>query len=193
MMLVLLGGSCILRGQQGVVAATLPMGWNSWDAYGLMITEDQFRANAKVLAEKLKPFGWEYAVIDEGWFLKNPLDRPKPELLEYEIDGYGRYVPVPARFASSVNATGVNEGFKKLGADIHGMGLKFGIHIVRGIPRVAVAANLPVEGSAFHAVDVADKSDVCPWDPTNWGVRNDAAGQAWYDSLLKQYAGWAWT
>jgi len=190
MMLVLLGGSCILRGQQGVVAATPPMGWNSWDAYGLTITEDQFRANAKVLAEKLKPFGWEYAVIDEGWFLKNPLDRPKPELLQYEIDGYGRYVPVPARFASSVNATGVNEGFKKLGADIHGMGLKFGIHIVRGIPRVAVAANLPVEGSAFHAVDVADKSDVCPWDPTNWGVRNDAAGQAWYDSLLKQYAGW---
>ena len=190
MMLVVLGGPCILHGQQDVVAATPPMGWNSWDAYGLTITEDQFRANAKVLAEKLKPFGWEYAVIDEGWFLKNPLDRPKPELLQYEIDGNGRYIPVPSRFASAVNAKGVNEGFKKLGSDIHGMGLKFGIHIVRGIPRVAVAANLPVEGSAFHAVDVADKSDVCPWDPTNWGVRNDAAGQAWYDSLLTQYAGW---
>jgi alpha-galactosidase len=172
------------------VAATPPMGWNSWDAYGLTITEEQFRANVKVLAEKLKPFGWNYAVIDEGWFLKNPQDRPKPDLLQYQIDANGRYIPVPARFASAVNSAGNNDGFKALGEWVHAQGLKFGIHIVRGIPRVAVAQNLPVEGSKFNAVDVADQSDACPWDPTNWGVRNDAAAQAWYDSLLRQYAGW---
>ena len=67
------------------VAATPPMGWNSWDAYGLTITEDQFRANVKIEADGLKSFGWTYAVIDEGWFLKNPEDRPKPELLKYQI------------------------------------------------------------------------------------------------------------
>ena len=77
------------------------MGWNSWDAYGLTITEEQFRANAKVEANELKSFGWQYAVIDEGWFFYNPEDRPKPELLQYQIDANGRYVPVPARFPSA--------------------------------------------------------------------------------------------
>ena len=38
--------------------------------------------------------------------------------------------------------------------------------------------------------DAADVTDACPWDPTNWGVRDNAAGQAWYDSLLRQYASW---
>jgi len=172
--------------QSKLLAPTPPMGWNSWDSYGLTITEPQFRANVDVLAKKLKPFGWNYAVIDEGWFLQNPEDRPKPDLLRYQIDPYGRYIPVPARFPSSAK----DGGFKALGDYVHGLGLKFGIHIVRGIPRESVRRNLPVEGSSFKAVDVADQTDACPWDPTNWGVRNDAAGQAWYDSLMRQYAGW---
>ncbi len=73
---------------------------------------------------------------------------------------------------------------------MHAQGLKFGIHIVRGIPRESVAASLPIAGSQLHAQDAADTSDACPWDPTNWGVRDNAAGQAWYDSLIAQYAGW---
>src|ERR1700678_3038976 len=173
-------------------AATPPMGWNSWDAYGLTITEDQFRANVKVEANTLKSFGWTYAVIDEGWFLKNPEDRPRPDLLKYQIDANGRYIPVPARFPSSI-ATGAapeTASFKALGDYVHSQGLKFGIHIVRGIPRVAVDANLPIADSAFHATDAADTSDACPWDPTNWGIKNTPAGQAWYDSLLTQYASW---
>jgi len=174
------------------VAPTPPMGWNSWDAYGLTITEDQFRANVNVLATRLKPYGWNYAVIDEGWFLQNPKDRPKPELLKYQIDANGRYIPVPTRFPSAIasGAPDQTASFKPLGDWVHGLGLKFGIHIVRGIPRVAVDANLPVAGSAFRAKDAADTTDACPWDPTNWGVRNTPAGQAWYDSLMSQYAGW---
>jgi alpha-galactosidase len=173
-------------------AATPPMGWNSWDAYGLTITEDQFRANVKVLDEDLKPSGWNYAVIDEGWFLKNPQDRPHPDQLQYQIDANGRYIPVPARFPSAVakGAADDTASFKALGDYVHSLGLKFGIHIVRGVPRVAVAANLPIAGSTFHATDAADTSDACPWDPTNWGIQNNAAGQAWYDSLLTQYAAW---
>ena len=166
-----------------------PMGWNSWDAYGLTITEPQFRDNVAVLAAKLKPFGWNYAVIDEGWFLRNPEDRPTPEKLRYELDANGRYIPVPARFPSAMNA-GENTGFVAIGAYVHSLGLKFGIHIVRGIPRESVTRNLPVAGSSFTAQDVADTSDACPWDPTNWGIRDNAAGQAWYDSLLAQYAAW---
>jgi len=173
-------------------AATPPMGWNSWDSYGLTITEEQFRANVKVLDEDLKPSGWNYAVIDEGWFLKNPQDRPHPDQLQYQIDANGRYIPVPARFPSAVakGAADDTASFKALGDYVHSLGLKFGIHIVRGIPRVAVAANLPIAGSTFHATDAADTSDACPWDPTNWGIQNNDAGQAWYDSLLTQYAAW---
>jgi alpha-galactosidase len=166
-----------------------PMGWNSWDAYGLTITEPQFRDNVSVLAKKLKPFGWEYAVIDEGWFLKNPKDLKSTDQVIYEIDANGRYNPVPERFPSAM-ADGNNQGFRALGNYVHAQGLKFGIHIVRGIPRVAVKQNTPVANSRFHAQDVADTSDPCPWDPTNWGVRDTPAGQAWYDSLLAQYAGW---
>jgi alpha-galactosidase len=195
---------------QTKVAATPPMGWNSWDSYGLTITEDQFRANTKVLNERLKPFGYNYAVIDEGWFFFNPENRDKPDTLHYAIDSNGRYVPVPARFPSAgpLAAPQVRQqlntppdaklllynvestSFKPLADYVHSLGLKFGIHIVRGIPRVSVENNLPIANSTFHAKDVADTTDACPWDPTNWGVKNNDAGQAWYDSLLSQYADW---
>jgi hypothetical protein len=191
------------------VAPTPPMGWNSWDSYGLTITEGQFRANVKIEADELKRFGYTYAVIDEGWFFFNPEDRGKPDTLHYAIDANGRYVPVPVRFLSvqvpgaaqpvqpvaganvpKLAATIESTSFKPLADWVHAQGLKFGIHIVRGIPRVAVERNLPIAGSGFHARDAADTSDACPWDPTNWGIQNNAAGQAWYDSLLAQYAAW---
>jgi alpha-galactosidase len=191
---------------QKPVAQTPPMGWNSWDAYGLTITEPQFRENVAVLKAKLLPFGWRYAVIDEGWYFENPQDRDKPDTLHYALDANGRYVPVPERFPSAGAGVGPNHvsspaggahklaatieptSFRALGTWVHAQGLKFGIHIVRGIPRVE--RNLPIQGSSFHAQDAADTSDACPWDPTNWGVKDNAAGQAWYDSLLRQYAAW---
>jgi hypothetical protein len=179
------------------------MGWNSWDAYGLSITEAEFMANAMMLRDKLLPFGWRYAVIDEGWFLQNPQDRPTPDKLVYRLDSFGRYVPVPRRFTSAglQDAPTVvlgehsvidpdNRGFTALARWIHAQGLLFGIHIVRGIPRESVRRNLPIAGSSFRAQDAADTGDACPWDPTNWGVKDNAAGQAWYDALLKQYAVW---
>ncbi len=190
------------------LAAAPPMGWNSWDSYGLTITEPEFRANVTVEANELKSFGWDYAVIDEGWFFFNPQDRPKPDTLHYAIDANGRYVPAPMRFPSAASPHHENGSptpvtpmqfqatiyddvsFKPLADWVHSQGLKFGIHIVRGIPRASVERNLPIANSAFHAADAADTTDACPWDPTNWGVKDNAAGQAWYDSLLAQYAAW---
>ncbi len=200
------GAAAAVRAQQAsAVAATPPLGWNSWDSYGLAINEAQFRANVDVLRAKLEPFGWQYAVIDEGWFLENPADRATPAKLVYALDAHGRYVPVPSRFPSagkppsqaSIAAPGHMQpaimeetSFTALGTWVHAQGLKFGIHIVRGIPRAATDRNLPIAGSSFHARDAADITDACPWDPTNWGVEDNAAGQAWYDGLLEQYAGW---
>ena len=172
--------------QQGpaALAPTPPMGWNSWDAYGLTISEQQFRDNVAVLDAKLKPFGWKYAVVDEGWYLPNPMAPVKE--FRFALDANGRYVPAVERFPSASNGA----GFSTLAKEVHGRGILFGIHIVRGIPREAVAKNLPIAGSTLRAKNAANVNDGCPWNADNWGVRDNAAGQAWYDSLLAQYAGW---
>jgi len=160
------------------------MGWNSWDAYGLTIDEADFRANAQELAA-IKQFGWEYAVIDEGWYMQDPFAATL-EGKKYVWDANGILIPAASRFPSSANGA----GFKPLADWVHDQGLKFGIHIVRGIPRDVVKQNLPIAGSSFHAADAADQDSPCPWDEGNWGVKDNAAGQAYYDSVLKQYAAW---
>jgi hypothetical protein len=160
------------------------MGWNSWDSYGLTIDEDQFKANATVLAS-MQQYGWKYAVIDEGWYMANPAGHSLEDK-NYLWDANGLLIPVSARFPSAANGA----GFKPLADWLHAQGLKFGIHIVRGIPRQVVAANLPIAGSAFHAADAADMSSPCPWDEGNWGIKDNAAGQAYYDSMLRLYASW---
>jgi hypothetical protein len=177
------------RAVKKVLAQTPPMGWNSWDSYGLRINEQQFRDNVAVLAAKLKPFGYTYAVIDEGWYMANPENRPQPELLRYALDENGRFIPVTTRFPSALQR-GQNTGFEQIANWVHSQGLKFGIHVVRGIPRESVSRNLPIKGTDFSAQDAADQNDACPWDPTSWGIKDNAAGQAWYDSLLRQYARW---
>jgi alpha-galactosidase len=160
------------------------MGWNSWDAYGFTISEAQFRANVEVLAG-MKQFGWQYAVIDEGWYMQDPFGA-NTVAQKFLYDANGLLVPVEARFPSSVN----HAGFKPLADWVHSLGLKFGIHILRGIPKQVVEENLPIAGSSFRAADAADKTSTCPWSDANYGVLDNAAGQAYYDSMLKRYAEW---
>ena len=166
------------------LAPTPPMGWNSWDAYGFTLNEAQFKANASVLAG-FKAYGWRYAVIDEGWYMQNPLGEHLADR-RYSLDGHGLLTPDPARFPSAAGGA----GFKPLADWAHAQGLKFGLHIVRGIPKQAVADNAPIEGSAFHAADAADTADTCPWDDGDYGVKDNPAGQAYYDSMMRLYAGW---
>jgi alpha-galactosidase len=160
------------------------MGWNSWDAYGFTIDEAQFRANVQVLAG-MKQYGWQYAVIDEGWYMQDPFGA-NTVAQKFLYDQNGLLVPVVARFPSSAN----NAGFKPLADWVHSLGLKFGIHILRGIPKQVVDDNSPIAGSSFHAIDAADKESTCPWSDANYGVLDNAAGQAYYDSMLKRYADW---
>jgi alpha-galactosidase len=160
------------------------MGWNSWDAYGLTINESDYRGNTAVLAS-LRQSGWRYSVIDEGWYMQNPF-AGTVDARKYLWNENGILIPDPARFPSSSNSA----GFRPLADWVHEQGLKFGIHIVRGIPRQVVAQNRPIAGSSFHAADAADTTSPCPWDEGNWGIQDNAAGQAYYDSMLKLYAGW---
>src|SRR6516164_9839412 len=167
-------------------ASRPPMGWNSYDGYGTTINEAAFKANADWLAAHLKPFGWQYVVIDEEWYVTDPV-QGNPQDLHYTMDRFGRYTPALNRFPSAAG----EEGFTSLADYVHRLGLKFGIHILRGIPRQAVKQNLPIAGSSFHAADAADTSDVCPWNAYNYGLNTDQpAAQAYYDSLAYLYAGW---
>jgi alpha-galactosidase len=164
--------------------STPPVGWNSWDSYGLSVTEQEFKANAGWMAQHLKRYGWEYAVVDEGWYLKNP--EAKPGAFQFTLSADGRYLPAVNRFPSSANQA----GFKPLADSVHALGLKFGIHIIRGIPKEAVAKRIKIADSQFMAAEAADRNDTCPWNADNYGVRNTPAGQAYYDSIAKLYADW---
>ncbi len=165
-------------------APTPPMGWNSYDAYGLTIGEAEFRDNV-IAMKPLKQFGWSYAVIDEGWYMENPLGKDLAAH-KYISDKNGLLVPVASRFPSAAG----DAGFKPLADWVHGQGFKFGIHIVRGIPKPVVDGNLPIAGSRYRAADAADTNETCPWDDGNYGIRDNAAGQAYYDSMLRLYARW---
>ena len=167
-----------------VLAPNPPMGWNSWDAYGLTIDEAQYRDNVKVLAG-LKQYGWQYAVIDEGWYAQDA-SAEKVEARKYVWDANGNLIPATNRFPSAANGA----GFKPLADWVHAQGLKFGIHILRGIPRQVVKENLPIAGTSFHAQDAADLQATCPWAEDNYGISDTPAGQAYYDGMMKLYAGW---
>ena len=171
-------------GRAAELAPSPPMGWNSWDAYGLGIDESAFKANAAVLAQ-LRSYGWTYAIIDEGWYMKEPAGA-NLEAREYQLDRHGLLIPALNRFPSAARAAGL----RPLADWIHHHGLKLGIHIVRGIPRQAVRENLPIADSKFQAADAADIADTCPWDDGNYGVRDNKAGQAYYNSIFKLYAAW---
>jgi hypothetical protein len=163
-------------------AATPPMGWNSWDSYGTSVTEAEVKANADYMAAKLKSHGWQYVVVDIQW--SDPLAKPhgyRPNA-ELAMDEYGRLIPAANRFPS---------GFKALAESLHGKGLKFGIHIMRGIPRRAVAANLPVFGGKARAADIADTKSICRWNGDMYGIDMSKPGaQDYYDSILQLYASW---
>jgi alpha-galactosidase len=170
-----------------IVAPTPPLGWNSWDSYGTTVREDQVKANADVMARELARHGWQYIVVDIQWYEPNAQGHDYSPGARLSIDPYGRLLPAVNRFPSSADGT----GFKHLADYIHSKGLKFGIHIMRGIPRQAVVENLSIKGTQYHAAEIADKDNACRWNPDMWGVDTTKPGaQAYYDSIAELYASW---
>lgn len=172
-----------------MIAKYPPMGWNSWDCYGAAVNETQVQANAKYMADHLKEYGWEYVVVDIEWF------QPTAGSHEYEpfsdlcMDEYGRLLPAENRFPSAKNG----EGFRPLADYVHGLGLKFGIHIMRGMPRMAAHKNLPIYASDYAAREVADPNSICAWNPDMYGLKcdiNEEGARAYYNSIFSLYANW---
>ena len=169
------------------VAPTPPMGWNSWDSYGTTVTEAQIKANADAMARDLASHGWRYIVVDIQWYEPNAQGHDYAPGARLAMDNYGRLLPAVNRFPSAADGT----GFTHLAEYIHGKGLKFGIHVMRGIPRQAVEKNTPIKGTQYRAADIVDKDNPCRWNPDMWGVDTTKPGsQAYYDSLAELYASW---
>ncbi len=168
-------------------ALTPPLGWNSWDSFGQAVTEAEVEANADFMAAKLAKFGWRYIVVDIQWYEPQRLGPDYPVHSKADVDAFGRLVPAESKFPSAAGG----RGLKPLADYVHRKGLKFGVHIVRGIPRLAVERNTPIEGTPYRAAAIADKTDYCDWNEDQWGVDVTKPGaQAWYDSLMRQLASW---
>lgn len=170
-------------------AETPPMGWNSWDCYGPTVEEHEVKANADYMAENLKQYGWEYVVVDIRWFVENDkaggYNQTDPR---YVLDEYGRYMPAVNCFPSAADG----KGFKELADYVHSKGLKFGIHIMRGVPKEAVENRLPVKGAEGVTADEIYSTELqCRWLRDNYTIVADKPGaQEYYNSIFDLYASW---
>ena len=169
-------------------APTPPMGWNSWDGFATTVTEAQTKAQADVMAEKLARFGWNLVTVDIQWYEPDAKSFNYRKGAKLAMDEWGRLLPAANRFPSAVGGV----GFKALADYVHAKGLKFGVHLLRGIPRQAVEQNTPIKNSAAHAADIADKVRVCKWNTDMFGVDMSKPGaQEYYDSVFALFAEWS--
>ncbi|WP_022766723.1 glycoside hydrolase family 27 protein [Butyrivibrio sp. XPD2006] len=169
------------------VAKRPPMGWNSWDCYGASVGEETLLGNARYMAENLREYGWKYVICDIQWYEPTADSHEYHKFTELEMDEYSRLVPAVSRFPSAADG----KGFGPIAQQIHDMGLKFGIHIMRGIPRQAVHRNTKVLGTDKTAREIAIPNSICMWNTDMYGVDASVDGaQAYYDSIFALYAEW---
>ena len=168
------------------VAKTPPLGWNSWDCFGAAVTEKQLKENADYMAKYLKQYGWEYIVCDIQWYEPDAKSNDYNNFTRLNMDEYGRLLPAENRFPSAAGG----RGFKPVVDYCHSLGLKFGIHIMRGIPRQAVHENLKIKNSSFTARDAAHHFSVCSWNTDMYGCKNNDAARAYYNSIFELYSQW---
>jgi hypothetical protein len=169
------------------LAATPPRGWNSFDSYGVYLHDRAARENLEAFEEKLKPYGYNYFVIDAGWFgefeLKEGTMIPAEKHAEdVNINKYGLLQPSNTYFPN---------GLKPIIERCHELNIKFGLHLMRGIPRKAYRLDTPIKGSEYSARDIADTTSICRWNHQNYGIDMDKPGsQQFYNSLVNQMADW---
>jgi hypothetical protein len=88
-----------------LLALTPPMGWNSWNCWGLSVSDEKVKSSAQAMIDKgLVNHGWMYMNIDDGW-----------ELPQRTADG-------------KISANQKFPDMKSLGDFLHGNGLRFGIY-----------------------------------------------------------------
>lgn len=170
-----------------LLAPTPPMGWNSWNSFATTITEAQTLEQAGIMARELLPAGYDILTVDIQWY------EPTASSYQYAakpiptMDAYGRLLPAPNRFPSATDG----KGFKPLADKVRALGLRFGVHLMRGAPRLAVERGLKVKGTDIAIADIVDRDSICSWNPDMYGVDMRKPGaQAYYDSVFALLASW---
>jgi len=139
------------------------------------------------MAKRLLPHGWNIFTVDIQWYEPGANSYDYRRGAELAMDEWGRLVPATNRFPSAAFGT----GFKPLADFVHRLGLKFGIHMMRGVPRLAANRNLSILGTKYRAGDIADRVNVCPWNTDMYGIDMSKPGaQDYYDSVFRLYASW---
>jgi hypothetical protein len=169
------------------------MGWNSWDCFGAGVNEEQTLANAQYMKDKLLAHGYRLITVDIQWYEPLAHTTQYRRGAQLEMDSNGRLLPAPNRFPLTKDT----RSFKPLADKLHAMGLTFGLHLMRGIPRQAVEQNVSILGTdslkegGIHAADIASKTDICRWNTDMYGVDMSQPGaQEYYDSVLALMASW---
>ena len=150
--------------------ATRPyMGWSSWSTMRRHVTAAKIEEQARVLAERLKPFGYTSINIDSGWC--NGYD-DKGEIYPNHFDEYGRPIPNPTEFP---------DGMAAVVTRVHALGLKFGIYLTPGLKVSVYEANSRILGTSHTVREIADTS--------RWGSKFPHTGpQAFRGSYAIDYS-----
>ena len=171
-----------------MIANTPPMGWNSWDCYGASVDESTVRQNADYMTKYLKSYGWDTVVVDIQWYQPTASSHAYEPFSDVSMDAFGRLTPSVNRFPSARDGN----GFAPLATYVHSLGLKFGIHIMRGMPRMAAHSKLPVWHTDITCAQIANPHSICAWNPDMYGLYADLPeARAYYDSLFALYAEWS--
>ncbi|KAL2332728.1 hypothetical protein Fmac_013941 [Flemingia macrophylla] len=181
------------------IATLPPRGWNSYDSFCWTISEEEFLQSAEIVSQRLYDHGYEYVVVDYLWY-RRKVEGAYHDSFGFDvIDEWGRMLPDPGRWPSSKNG----KGFAEVANQVHSMGLKFGIHVMRGISTQALHANTPIldtetggayqeSGRVWYAEDIAIPERACAWMSHGFMSVNTklGAGKAFLRSLYEQYASW---
>jgi alpha-galactosidase len=164
-----------------------PLGWNSFDSYGVYLHHEAAMENLKAMSKLLQPHGYEYFVIDGGWYGEFKL----AEGTLYPLEKHAETVNMNEFAIYQPSKVYFGQGFKPIVDLGHELGLKMGLHLMRGISRKAVEQNLPIKNSKYRAADIANKNSTCAWNQHNYGVDMSKPGaQDFYDSVYAQVAEW---
>ncbi|VGO14880.1 Alpha-galactosidase A [Pontiella desulfatans] len=175
----------------GPVVQTPPLGYNSFDSYNCCLYEEVAMKEIDAFIEKFSPHGYEYFVIDNGWFSSPESTNFNGYLVPIENKARAEHVTVNEFGIVQPSELYFSNGFKPLVDKLQANGLKFGVHLMRGIPKVAVERDLPIKGTDYTARDIYTTKEDCVWCDYMHGVDMTRPGaQEFYNSVFDQFAAW---
>ncbi|SEN75919.1 Alpha galactosidase A [Actinacidiphila rubida] len=164
------------------VGAKPALGWSSWS----FVRHNPTAANIEATAEAMKDSGlaragYEYVNVDDFWYHCPGSQGP-------DVDEYGRWVTDETKFPPS----GGENGIQAVADHVHSLGLKFGLYVTPGISKQAVAQNTAIEGTPYHADDIATTATEKNYNCKGMvGIDYTKPGaQQFVDSWAAQFAGW---